>query len=118
MEYLGFGDIALAQEQFEEAREWLTRSLTQWREIGNRREIASNLAYLRLAERGLGRPALAWQHLEEALHTATETGSRPPALSALGGIAVLLADEGDVERAVELYAATARYPRIQASQFC
>jgi predicted ATPase/DNA-binding SARP family transcriptional activator len=117
MDYMGLGGIALAREAFSEARDWFEHSLTLSREIGNRRDIASSLAHLGLAERGLGRPALAWQHLGEALRTAAEIGSRAPILTSLAGLAVLLADEGDVERALALYALATRYPDMRASRY-
>jgi tetratricopeptide (TPR) repeat protein len=117
MDYMGLGGVALARGAFPEARDWSERSLALFREIGNRREIATSLAHLGLAERGLGRSALAWQHLREALRTAAEIDSRPPILTSLAGLAVLLAEGGKAERAIELYALATRYPNMAASRY-
>ena len=40
-----------------------------------------------------------------------------PGLFGLAGIALLLADEGDVERALELYALAARHPFVAKSRW-
>ena len=40
-----------------------------------------------------------------------------PALFGLLGLSLLLADEGDVERAIELYAPASRYPFVSSSRW-
>jgi len=55
-------------------------------------------------------------HLSEALRTASEIVIFP-IITALPAIALLLADRGEVERAVELYALASRYPRVANSRW-
>jgi hypothetical protein len=56
-------------------------------------------------------------HLWEALQTAAQVGCFTALLSALPSIALLLAGQGDAERAVEIYALASRYPFVVNSQW-
>jgi hypothetical protein len=56
------------------------------------------------AARGLGRSAAAWQYFSAALQSAVAHHSIVTLLFVLPGIALLLADQGEGERAVEVYA--------------
>ena len=67
--------------------------------------------------RGLAHPDRAREHLCEALRIAGEIGAFLPPLFALPGVALLLADRGEPERAVELYALAARYPFVANSRW-
>jgi hypothetical protein len=60
-------------------------------------------AFLGHAARGLGQPGLVRQLFSDALRIGTELGAFFPFLMALPGIAHLLAAQGQVTRAVELY---------------
>ena len=77
------------------------------------------LSTLAAAERRLGNLDRAGQHLAEALQLCVDTGAHlfwlP--LGPLPMIALLLADAGEHERAVELYALASRYPYVANSRW-
>jgi hypothetical protein len=73
------------------------------------------LAVLGFAALAPGDLRQAEAHLYEALHTAAEIGAFLPLIHALPAIALLWADRGEVERAVELYALASRYPFVANS---
>jgi hypothetical protein len=88
--------------------------------MGQREELAVALATLACAERALDHQAQAWQFLHEALGIGAEIGSKDLSLLpvvALPAIALLLADQGEVERAVELYALALRHPLVARSRW-
>ena len=75
------------------------------------------LAVLGLAERGLGELDEARRHLTDALAIAAESGVVMVLVHPLSGIALLLADAGEYERAVELYALASRYRFVANSRW-
>jgi tetratricopeptide (TPR) repeat protein len=91
------GAYAAAQELFQE-------SLAISQEIGRRIYVHQALVGLGHAARGLGRLPQAGGYLSDALRMAAEAGHFWPLVNGLGGMALLLADRGEPERAVELYA--------------
>jgi tetratricopeptide (TPR) repeat protein len=111
------GSVTLAEAGYAEAQEALQESVVVYREIGNRGGLGWALAVLGLAARGLGDLRQARGHLHEALRTAVEIGAFLPLMYALPAIALLLADRGEVERAVELYALASRFPFVANSRW-
>ena len=111
------GCLALAAETCAEAYRLLQEGATTYREIGQRADQGWSLAALGYAARGLGDLHLARQYFSQALRTFTETEGFLPLLYALPGAALLLADEGQVERAVEVYASASRYPLVANSRW-
>jgi predicted ATPase len=111
------GCVALAGEAYAEAQQWLQESVAVYQEIGQWNEPGWALATLGYAARGLGNMLEALQHLYEALQTATETWDLASLMLALPAIALLLADQGEKERAVELYALASRYPLVANSRW-
>ena len=87
------------------------------RQIRARGQLAQALAILGAAERGLGDLDGAQQHLSQALQISAETGAFLPPLFAIPATALLLADRGEKERAVELYALALRYPFVANSRW-
>jgi hypothetical protein len=75
------------------------------------------LAVLGYATRGLGQLPQARQHLSEALQVYAKTGAFFPLMYGLPAAALLLADQGEVERAVELYALASRYLPVANSRW-
>jgi hypothetical protein len=59
----------------------------------------------------------AREHLCAALWSSSESGRCNAALQALAAMALLLMDDGEVERAVELYALAARTPDVANSRW-
>jgi tetratricopeptide (TPR) repeat protein len=106
------GAIALAQEAYAEADHWGQESLVSFREIGHRNEVGVALAFLGCAARGQGDLDRAEKLFFRALRTAAKVRSFLPAMPALLGAVLLLADRGEKERAIELYALLSRYPMI------
>jgi predicted ATPase len=118
--WLGFyfgdlGKVALAEQAYAEARQCLQESLAIFQEIGAPGSIAESLDGLTYAERGLGNTPEAQQYLSEALRIAIEVGDTFSLLETLPAAALLLADRGESERAVELYALASRYPLVANS---
>ena len=66
---------------------------------------------------GLGRIHQATACLDEALRVATDIGNHRQTLEELPAVALLIADLGQVERAVELYALASRFPRVGRSRW-
>ena len=107
----GLGREAMARGAYEEAQRWLLEGISTFREtatfLGG---IDWALALLAHVAHRLGQPLLARRHLGDALRNASRTELTISALGALATRAVILADQGKAEQAVELYALVARYP--------
>jgi tetratricopeptide (TPR) repeat protein len=110
------GSVALAEQACAEAWQLLEESIAVSREIGYRENVARALAVLGYAARGLGHLDQAGLHLHKVLETAVE-GDFVALLMALPAAALLLADRGQEERAVELYALASRYPFVANSRW-
>jgi predicted ATPase/DNA-binding CsgD family transcriptional regulator len=103
------GEAALAAGAFAEADRYLAESAEAAAVYTKERYKHGQLAMLGLAARGLGRPVEAAGRLRSAL---TETGTFhwfPVQMVALVGFSLLHADEGQAERAVELFSLASRY---------
>ena len=111
------GLAAVAEEAHAEAHQLLQGSVSTLREFGLRENMSWALAVLSYAACGLGQLPQARQHLHEALQTAAEIGTFKPFMLGLSAVALLLADRGQVERAVELYALASRYPFVANSRW-
>jgi predicted ATPase/DNA-binding SARP family transcriptional activator len=110
------GLLALAGEQHTEARRWLQESLAIWRESGQRSDVGWALAALGGVARGLGELAQARDQLCQALEVASALRDTFTPLYALPVAALLLADMGKTERAVEIYALASRYGFVAHSR--
>jgi tetratricopeptide (TPR) repeat protein len=112
------GAVALAEGNYDEARTRCEASLTIWQQSsGHPSEFEGELACLALAAAGMGHRDEARKHLRAQLAWAQESQMLMPALFGLAGTALLLADEGQIERAVELYALASRYPFVANSRW-
>jgi tetratricopeptide (TPR) repeat protein len=111
------GSVALAEGAFAEAEGRLQASVAVYREIGMLAELGWALACKGYAARGLGQPERAWPFLAEALQIGAEIGAFFPPITALPAVALLLIEENQVERAVELYACVMRYPYATNSRW-
>jgi predicted ATPase len=111
------GSVALAGGACEEARQLLEESIATYREPEMWEEMAWALACAGRAALGLGRPAQARRHLGEALRIGAEIGAFVPVITALTATALLLADRGEPERAIELYALASRHPYVANSRW-
>jgi tetratricopeptide (TPR) repeat protein len=111
------GSVALVEGACTEAWQLLEESCAVYRETGSRDRLGRALATLGYAARGLGQLPQAKQHLSEVLRATAETGAFRSLLLALPVMALLLADQGEVERAVEIYALASRYPLVANSRW-
>lgn len=111
------GCVALARESYAQAQEWLQEGVAVLRETGVQDMLSTVLACLGYAVRGLGQQIQAEQYLAEALQMAVRLRTYGAAMFVLVGIALLLCDQGEVERAVELYALASRRPLVARSHW-
>jgi hypothetical protein len=85
-----------------------------WREVGKQEDFGEVLATLSVVSQRLDRIEQARQQVCEALRlSAAMHAPFAPAAAAL-----LLADEGQLERAVEVYALASRHPVVANSRWC
>jgi tetratricopeptide (TPR) repeat protein len=112
----GLGLVALAGQEHNEARRWLQESVACLRESRQRSEVGWALAGLGGAMRGLGRLSEAQTHLCKGLQITAEIRDLPTPMHALPVAALLLADLGRGERAVEIYALASRYGFVANSR--
>jgi len=106
---------SLARGAYAHAKALLQESEALYRQVEQRDEGSWALAYLGYAERGLGQRARARAHLGEALRTGIDIHAYFPLVFGLPLIALLLVDEGQVEHAVEVYAAASSQPLVANS---
>ena len=108
---------AVIEEKYAEAQVLLQECVAVLQTIEGAGEMGWALAMLGYMERGQGQLAQARRHLSQALRTGTGIMSTPTSLVVLPAISLLLADQGEKERAVELYALAARYPWVNHNCF-
>lgn len=114
---LGLGRVALTRQAYSEAWQLQHEGVALFRELGQPDLLSTALASLGQALYKLGQPAQAQRHLAEALQMATEIGAFIPLMFGLPLAALLLAEQGEPERAIELYALAGRYPFVAGSRW-
>ena len=107
----------LARGQLSVAQCHLDESVRIVRETVGGAWLAEGLALLGYAARARDRRVVAEQHLTEALSMAMEGRFWMPLLTMLPGLALLLADRSELERAVELHALASRHPYVAGSRW-
>jgi tetratricopeptide (TPR) repeat protein len=115
--YWTLGREALAREAFDEAQTLLQRSVAVLEEIEQQDEGSSALATLGIAAWRRGRFSQAVGYEFESLQRATEIRAFMPLTIALPALAMLLANQGKPERAVDLYALASRPPYVANSRW-
>ncbi len=110
--HLSLGEVALAEEAFEEARELLDQSAALYRNVEQSNELCLALAALGHAEFRLGQIAQARRLLKEALCAAANMRDYGNTLFALAHTIPLLISDADAERAMEVYALAMEHPYI------
>jgi len=111
------GGVLLAAGRPAEARPMLWESSELYRAGGQQNSLAVSLGALGGAALQLGDLAAARQYLTEALRIAVALRTFVPKAVTLAFTARLLAEQGQVEQAVELYALLERYPFVNRSHF-
>jgi tetratricopeptide (TPR) repeat protein len=104
------GRVAIAEGEYARAQQLLQQAFSM---TGEATASLWGIIFLGYAARGLGQPGQAWRHLCKVLHA----GFRGMLLDVLPAIALLLADRGEAERAVELYALASRYSYVSNAQW-
>lgn len=111
------GCLALVQGKPAKGLADLEQSVASLRHMRFAGELGMALGGLALAQHLLGQEEQAWASLEEALRIAFETHSRFTLFNLGAALAVLLADSGNWELAVEAYSAMMTDPIIACSQW-
>jgi DNA-binding SARP family transcriptional activator/predicted ATPase len=111
------GCLDLAQGAYATAHQLLQDGVAAYREVGPEDDLSLALACLASAAQKLGDTPGARQRLFHALEIVQESGAVLPLLWALPAMALLLAGDGENERAVELYALASRYPLVAESRW-
>ncbi len=113
---LVLGDLALVENSYAEAEKHLQESYSVLKKIVHNM-CAIPLIVLSYVECHLGLTREAQGHLLQALEPASDSKHFFIAIQTIPAAALLAADLGDVERAVELYALACRYPYIGKSHW-
>ena len=107
---------AAATGRYTEAHSFLEESIPLLQELGQQDRLAHAQAFWGYAARGLGRVEEAWHFLRLALQTAVDIHAIIPLVFGLPGIALLLADRGETEKAAAIYAPLKALPIVANSQ--
>jgi len=113
--FLDLGLVALAEARYSEGERWLDQSVAVLR-VGGPSDVGWPLGALAGAMRGLGRLPEARASLGEALQITAKLRDAFTPMFALPIAALLLADMGQAERAVEVYALASRYGFVANSK--
>jgi predicted ATPase/tetratricopeptide (TPR) repeat protein/DNA-binding XRE family transcriptional regulator len=111
------GEIDLVEGRLTESLEDLHDCLEATRAHKQFILTAMPLTDLAYSYRALGQPEQARRCLGECLENVSRIGSFRLAIHALPALALLVADQGDIERAVELYALACRHPYVANSKW-
>ncbi|HEU5099909.1 MAG TPA: tetratricopeptide repeat protein, partial [Roseiflexaceae bacterium] len=105
---VGLMFVALAEHAYTEVRALLIEAVPLYIGAGEHFFLSTTYAFGALAERGASNRAQARRHAVTALRMVLKIRIWFTMLYSLWPIALLLADDGDLERAAELYALTER----------
>jgi tetratricopeptide (TPR) repeat protein len=110
------GCVALAEGAYVDAQALLQETSDFYRDAGLREMLGYDLAFLAIASRKVGQTPQARRCLCEALQIANDMRPPRPLSFILPAISLILVDQGEPERAVELYALASRYPQVANSR--
>lgn len=108
--------LANVETRYAEAEQLATESLAICQQTKQIERGIIATAHLGYAARGLGQPVQAWRHFMTVLAWAVAHRGAIPLFFGMAGIALLLADQGESERAVELHARLTVQPMAATSQ--
>jgi predicted ATPase/DNA-binding SARP family transcriptional activator len=111
------GLVDLAEGADHKALARFQEAVTVFGEVRQRENQGWALGPLGLAARGAGEMALARQCVAQALEIGVELGAFMPVMYGLPVAALLLADQGALERAVQAYACASRYGFVASSHW-
>jgi DNA-binding SARP family transcriptional activator/predicted ATPase len=110
-------DARLAMGQAQEAKDQLQLDVAIYRQGVGKQSLGRVLASLSRVDCALGARGAAWAQALEALELLSTARHVHWMSYALADIALLLADRGEVERAVEIYALATRQPVTAKSRW-
>jgi predicted ATPase/class 3 adenylate cyclase len=114
---LSLGQTAYGLGDSDQANQLLSQAVEKFRQINQPIDSARSLASWGMTWRALGEGARAWQIACESLKLASEVDAWFALVDSLSLFAVMLADRGHIERAVEVYAMLRRYPFSRSPYF-
>ncbi len=98
------GRVAQARKNYDEAEAWYRECIPIFQTLREQHNIGQDMANLGFIAPEKGNVSKAQEYLVDALQIALEENAILPLNHALPGIALLFADQGERERALELYA--------------
>jgi predicted ATPase len=110
------GMVAATQERYVEAQRCLQESVAVLRASGQRSDVGWSLAALGAVESRLGQADQGRAHVCESLRIALDIRDALTVRFALPFAALLLANLGQVERAVEIHALVSAFPAVANSR--
>lgn len=113
--HLILGQVLLAEQQDAEAANAFQTSITIAQEIGQRSLLGLPTAYLGYLAQQRGDVVSARQALTEAFALAVELKTPLTCCFAFPFLALLLAEQGELEQAITLYAMATRFPFVANS---
>jgi predicted ATPase/DNA-binding SARP family transcriptional activator len=114
----GLAYLLMPEEKHLEAQRLMEEAISVFQAIQQGEQLAGAVGALAVTAVGLGQPSQARKHLREALGLISQTGAIVPLFwSILPAVALLLAHQGEPERAVEIYALASRFPFVANSQW-
>lgn len=108
--------LAIVEARYADAQALVTEAIALHQEIGEQARLAHAQAFAGYVARGLGERTLAQHYFFQALQSTDRHHGFLTLFFVLPGIALLLADAGETERAIELYAQIADVPLVANSQ--
>jgi len=100
--------VALAEGSYAQAQRLIGQAIPRFTPIGERWHLSLAHSIGALAECGVGNRQPAWRHTVAALRLGLEIRAWIAVVHALRAAALLLADDAELERALELYALAER----------
>ena len=107
------GQVAYGREQYAEAKKDYQESLVILKDLGERARLASTLARYGEVCLALAENAQASESFQASLKLAQEIGVDGTTVRALLGMAIVLAQEGEKERSVEILVSISEHPSIE-----
>jgi tetratricopeptide (TPR) repeat protein len=120
------GRAAFARRDYAAAQRWFEESYSSFQKlfedhrlqnVGEENNFGQALACLGYVERRLNQIAQAQRHFLEALRLGMQHEHFLPLIHVLPGIALLFADQGEVEQSVELYALASTLDMVANSKW-
>jgi len=108
--------LAIVENRYVDAQALVTEALALHQEIGEQTRLAHAQIFAGYIARSLGQRTVAQHYFFQALQSTDVHNGFLTLLFVLPGIALLLADGGETERAIEIYAQIADVPLVANSQ--